>query len=111
MTVGDVTIDRPSVRRSWRDCGYGEFWIQLRTGEGTEEAFFAAVEEANDHEGDEGGLRRFPRVRHAGYVLQVRHLVDDDHLDAWLEDLAARLTRLGFRERCKGSARRAGRHG
>jgi hypothetical protein len=93
--AGVVKIDLTAVRRSWLRGGR-EFWMQLRTRNGTDAAFFQAVNEANEHEEDGNAIASFATRSPHGFVTMVKDILDDEHLLSWLTDFAARLERLGF---------------
>jgi len=92
-----IRKDSGSVRRAWREGGYGEFWIELRTQTGNDEAFGDAVAAVNERfEPDDGVYAQLNTRSPNGFVVSVSDVIDDAHLDQWLEAFAAELERLGF---------------
>lgn len=91
MREHGVQVDLRSVRKSWRENAYGEFWVQLRTqNKDVDASFFEAINGANDAEPYGGLLAEFPAQTPAGYVTLLRSVEDDAHLERWTDDLAAR---------------------
>ncbi|HEY4377564.1 MAG TPA: hypothetical protein VGM93_10410, partial [Acidimicrobiales bacterium] len=85
-----MKVSLASVKRAWRDGGYADFWLQIRT-----KADLAVVErildQVADAEGPEGASVQVGTETPVGYAMMLDGIRDDDHLKAWLSDLASRL--------------------
>jgi hypothetical protein len=99
-----VKVDLRSVRRSWKDSGYGELWIQFRTRTASADGFSVALDATIEQDGGEGVSVQFATETPEGFVIELDRVVDDEHLGAWLDGFAVRLRQAGFTGTLRGTS-------
>ena len=84
-----------SVRRAWRDAGWGEFWLQVRTRApyATIVDVLGEATEAHDRVG--GPITQLETRTPVGVVTSVDGVESEEQLQEWLQDLALRLEARG----------------
>lgn len=95
MTPG-VDVNERSARKAWRDAGYHDVWLQLRTEQSDDVAIGQAINRTNDAEMSTGVFAELHTPTPSGYAVMVSGFVDDDHFSAWLSRFATDLALFGF---------------